>query len=88
MYAQTPIIILVWNNNGYREIKSFMVDNQITPEGVDLNTPDFVAIAQASGLQAEHLKSADDLINALERAVASLKPALIQIEEHLYHSKK
>ncbi|MFD2205385.1 5-guanidino-2-oxopentanoate decarboxylase [Kiloniella antarctica] len=88
MDAQTPIIILVWNNNGYREIKSFMVDNQITPEGVDLSTPDFAAIAQAYGLQAEHLSSADDLINALERAVASQKPALIQIEEHLYHSKK
>ncbi|WP_419904501.1 5-guanidino-2-oxopentanoate decarboxylase [Kiloniella sp.] len=84
MDAMTPIIILVWNNDGYREIKSYMEDNKIKPEGVDLTTPDFPTIAQAYGLHAEHLKTADDLPNALGRAVSSGKPALIQIEEQLY----
>ncbi len=85
MDAKTPVIILVWNNDGYREIKSYMEDNKIKPEGVDLTTPDFPAIARAYGLHAEHLQSANDLPNALERAVSTGKPVLIQIEEQLYN---
>ncbi|MEH6633396.1 MAG: 5-guanidino-2-oxopentanoate decarboxylase [Halopseudomonas aestusnigri] len=85
MDAQTPIIVLVWNNDGYQEIKTYMEDNKIKPEGVDLTTPDFPAIARAYGLHAEHLRSAKDLPNALERAVSTGKPALIQIEEQLYY---
>ncbi|WP_020593418.1 5-guanidino-2-oxopentanoate decarboxylase [Kiloniella laminariae] len=84
--ANTSVIILVWNNDGYQEIKSYMEDNAIVPEGVDLTTPDFPAIARAYGLQAEHLSSAEDFPTTLKRLAASGKPALIQIEERLFCS--
>ncbi|MCZ4280237.1 5-guanidino-2-oxopentanoate decarboxylase [Kiloniella laminariae] len=82
--ANTPIIILVWNNNGYQEIKTYMEDNAIVPEGVELTTPDFPAIARAYGLEAEHLHTAVDLPDRLKSALTSGKPTLIQIEEHLF----
>ena len=39
--AGAPIIVLVWNNRGYGEIKSYFMERGIAPIGVDLTTPDF-----------------------------------------------
>jgi acetolactate synthase-1/2/3 large subunit len=36
--AGTPIIVLVWNNRGYGEIKTYMEERGVPPEGVDLAT--------------------------------------------------
>ena len=51
--ANTPIILLVWNNSGYGEIKAFMLEKDIPTEGVDIFTPDFLKIAEAYGVHAE-----------------------------------
>ncbi|MHC8509020.1 MAG: 5-guanidino-2-oxopentanoate decarboxylase [Rhodospirillales bacterium] len=75
------LIVIVWNNRGYGEIKKFMIERQIKPEGVDLLTPDFIAIARACGLGAETLENADDLEAALARAQAHDGPYLIDIDE-------
>ncbi len=44
--ARTPIIVLLWNNQGYEEIKKYMVNRAIEPVGVDIYTPDFIAVAK------------------------------------------
>ncbi len=79
--AETPIVLLVWNNNGYGEIKAFMLEKNIATEGVDLFTPDFLAIAGAYGFSAEKLSSLDDIETTLSNAVSSNSPWLIQLEE-------
>lgn len=68
MDEQTPVIFVVWNNNGYQEIEHYMRDNQIKPEGVTPSAPDFAAVARAYGMPAERLEGVDGLAPALSRA--------------------
>ncbi len=79
-----PLIVLVWNNRGYGEIKSAMIGKNVNPVGVDLLTPDFVAIARSWGMQANKLEKPDDLTVLLQDAVKSGQPTLIEIDETLY----
>jgi acetolactate synthase-1/2/3 large subunit len=81
MDARTPIIVLVWNNRGYGEIKDYMQARGIAPEGVDLTTPDFCAIASAYGLAAERLKTRQALGGLLKAAAVRPIPTLIEIDE-------
>ena len=79
--ARTPVIILVWNNRGYGEIKSFMVSRQIAPIGVDIGTPDFLALARAFGAAAEALNDLSHLPRLLVEAADRPGPTLIDIDE-------
>jgi acetolactate synthase-1/2/3 large subunit len=81
MDAKTPIIVLVWNNRGYGEIKTYMESRGIRPEGVDLTTPDFCAIARAYGLDAERLEKRTNLGTLLKAAAARSIPTLIDVDE-------
>jgi acetolactate synthase-1/2/3 large subunit len=81
MDAGTPIIVLAWNNLGYGEIKSYFLARGIAPEGVDLTTPDFVAIARAYGWQAERLAALGKLPERLQAAAARTTPTLIEVDE-------
>ena len=53
----------------------------IAPEGVDLTTPDFCAIARAYGLAAERLDTTAALGGLLKAAAARPIPTLIEIDE-------
>jgi acetolactate synthase-1/2/3 large subunit len=44
--AKLPVIMLLYDNKGYGEIKSYMVSKNIPPLGVDLYTPDFIGIGR------------------------------------------
>ena len=76
-----PVIVLVWNNQGYGEIKSYMERHQITPVGVDLHTPDFVLIGQAYGCAAERMTDLAELPGLLREAAARAGPTIIEFEE-------
>jgi acetolactate synthase-1/2/3 large subunit len=76
-----PVIVLVWNNRGYGEIKSYMIGRQIAPVGVDLHTPDFVGIARAYGMAAERMETLDALPALLVEAAARRGPTLIEFDE-------
>ena len=75
--------ILVWNNNGYGEIKRYMVERDIPTIGVDIYTPDFVAIAKGFGCLAETVSSREEFVDALQRAQQASKPTLIDVPEQL-----
>ncbi len=75
------VIFLVWNNNGYQEIETYMRDNGITPEGVKPGAPDFLKTAEAYGLPARRLANVDELPAALREASARKGPSLIEIHE-------
>ncbi len=81
--AETPIIVLLWNNCGYGEIKSYFAARDIPPIGVDLTTPDFCALARAYGWQAERLDAFDALSSTLRAAAARNTPTLVEIDEAL-----
>lgn len=78
----TPLIIVVWNNSGYGEIKSFMIDNGVKPDGVDLTPPDFSLLAQAYGIDFCRLAESDlsaDLATVLAKANRSASGMLVEI---------
>ena len=78
---RVPVIILVWNNQGYGEIKSFMIAREIQPQGVDIGAPDLCAIASGYGVHAERLDALQDLPHLLREAAARKGPTLIDIDE-------
>ncbi|WP_017901493.1 5-guanidino-2-oxopentanoate decarboxylase [Pseudomonas asplenii] len=82
--ASTPVIVLLWNNQGYEEIKRYMVNRAITPVGVDIHTPDFVAVARGLGCAAEAASTEDSLRNALRTAAGRSGPTLIEIDQTLW----
>ncbi|AZE50757.1 Acetohydroxy acid synthase [Pseudomonas chlororaphis] len=79
--ARTPIIVLLWNNQGYEEIKKYMVNRDIEPVGVDIYTPDFIGVAKALGCVAEAIDSVDGLRDALRAASDRQGPTLIEIDQ-------
>jgi len=79
--AQLPVIVLLWNNQGYGEIRKYMRRHEVTPIGVDLATPDFIAIARAFGCHAEQVADASQLSAALARTAGRTLPSVIEIDE-------
>ncbi|MFD2642288.1 5-guanidino-2-oxopentanoate decarboxylase [Pseudomonas japonica] len=79
--AQVPLIVLLWNNQGYEEIKRYMVNRAIEPVGVDIHTPDFVTIAKGFGCVAEVANDVAALQAALVAAAARQGPTLIEIDQ-------
>ncbi|NVZ29751.1 5-guanidino-2-oxopentanoate decarboxylase [Pseudomonas gingeri] len=82
--ARTPIIVLLWNNQGYEEIKKYMVNRAITPVGVDIYTPDFIGVARALGCAAEAVSGVETLRTALELAADRQGPTLIEVDQRLW----
>jgi acetolactate synthase-1/2/3 large subunit len=79
--AGTPIVVLLWNNRGYGEIKTYMTEAGIAPIGVDLHTPDFLGLARAFGCSAAAAGSAAELRDLLIASGGSARPTLIEIDE-------
>ncbi|WP_409297928.1 5-guanidino-2-oxopentanoate decarboxylase [Pseudomonas sp. KCJK8993] len=80
--AQTPVIVVLWNNQGYEEIKKYMVNRAIEPVGVDIYTPDFITVAKGLGCAAERVDSVAQLRAALRLAVDRQGPSLIEIDQN------
>ncbi|MBA1202224.1 5-guanidino-2-oxopentanoate decarboxylase [Pseudomonas capeferrum] len=78
--ARVGIIVLLWNNQGYGEIKRYMERSDITPLGVDIHTPDFIALARGFGCQAERARDHAHL-QSLLRAAPTDRPLLIEVAE-------
>ena len=79
--ARLPVVVLLWNNQGYGEIKKYMLRHDVATIGVDLVTPDFVAIARGFGCAAERVASPGELVAALERHRGREVPSVIEIDE-------
>lgn len=78
--AQVGIIVLLWNNQGYGEIKRYMERRAITPLGVDIYTPDFLTIARGFGCLAERARDHAHL-QTLLREAPSDRPLIIEVNE-------
>jgi acetolactate synthase-1/2/3 large subunit len=76
-----PIIVLLWNNRGYREIRAGMHAAGVEPLGVDIDAPDFLAAARALGCAAERVCDLDALEVALRRAAGETLPTVIELLE-------
>jgi len=79
--ANAPIIILLWNNRGYGEIKRYMQNKNIPVIGVDIYTPDFLALARGFGCHAERASSFEHLRVLLQTAARAERPTVIELVE-------
>lgn len=75
--AKLPIILMLHDNKGYGEIKSYMVSLNIPPLGVDLFTPDFMALGKAYGWNTERIEDLDGLKAALVAAASQDEPTML-----------
>ncbi|MEW5505509.1 5-guanidino-2-oxopentanoate decarboxylase [Pseudomonas antarctica] len=82
--ARVPVIVLLWNNQGYEEIKKYMLNRAIEPVGVDIYTPDFIGVAKALGCAAESIQGIAQLRTALRAAADRQGPTLIEIDQGLW----
>lgn len=78
---QVPVIVLLWNNSGYSEIKSYMISNQIPAIGVDIYTPDFQILAKGFGCEAVRVQRLADLPAQLRAAAARRTATIIELGE-------
>ena len=72
--SRVPVVVLVWNNRAYGEIRNYMVDSGIAPIGVELYTPDLVAVARGYGCAAERASNPDHLAALLAEAGGHDRP--------------
>jgi acetolactate synthase-1/2/3 large subunit len=79
--AETPVIVLLWNNLGYGEIKRYMQTRGIPLIGVDIYTPDFLTLAKGFGCAAARASSFDHLHGLLEDAAQAARPTVIEVME-------
>ena len=75
--AKVPVVLMLHDNKGYGEIKSYMLAQNVPPLGVDLFTPDLAAIAAACGWRVDRPASLSDLPDMLRRGVAADAPTMI-----------
>ncbi|SEC36171.1 5-guanidino-2-oxopentanoate decarboxylase [Rhodobacter sp. 24-YEA-8] len=75
--AEVPVILLVHDNSGYGEIKSYMVAKNIPTLGVDIYTPDLAAIAAASGWHVERVSELETLPGFLREGAARKGPTML-----------
>lgn len=79
------LVIILWNNQGYQEIKRFMKNADIPTIGVDIYTPDFLTIAQGFGCNTYELKSLDEITTAIMQTRNENVPTVIMINEDDYY---
>lgn len=82
--ARQPVIVLLWNNFGYGEIRKYMNAREITPVGVDPYTPDFMMLARGFGCEAALAATPAELTTALRAAAARNVPTVIEIREDVW----
>jgi acetolactate synthase-1/2/3 large subunit len=75
-----PLVVVVFNDGAYgnvRNMQKSLHGNRVI--GSDLANPDFVRLAESFGISGQRVKDADGLRRALEKALASGAPALIEV---------
>jgi acetolactate synthase-1/2/3 large subunit len=79
--AKAGVIVLLWNNYGYGEIKRYMDNRGIPQIGVDIYTPDLLAAARALGCDAERATSFEHLAELLQRGAHADRPTVVELLE-------
>ena len=79
-----PVIFIIWNNYGYKEIKDYMVSEAINPIGVDLKPPNFELQAKSFNLKYYGLINRNNLVKTLNIAIKNNRPSILEILENEY----
>ena len=76
-----PVIVCVFNDKGYGVLRTIEARTfEGRNFGVELQTPDFVAVAKAMGVAAEPVGSAAEFADAFQRGIDTNGPYLLDID--------
>lgn len=81
--ARLPIIILLWHNAGYEEIRRYMDAHEVPRLGVDIRAPDFQQVAAGFGCASRRVDSPATLAEALATRPGGA-PCLIEVDAHAW----
>jgi len=76
-----PLPIILWNNEGLKQIQDDMKLRDIELVGVTGINPDFIALAKSCGCHALRIDSAQGLTDAVAAAFKADRPTLIEVME-------
>ena len=79
-----PIIFVVWNNNGYKEIEDSMLLEGISPVGSSPKPPNFRLQALSYDLSYYLIENRHDLIKTVTIALKKNMPSIVEIRETTY----
>ena len=74
--------IILWNNQGLKQIQDDMVQREIELVGVTGINPDFMALAQSCHCHAIRAETAEQVRAAVRQSLAADRPTLIEVGEH------
>ena len=69
MRLKTPIVIIIWNDQGYGLIEWKQMNQFGRPSNVSFNNPDFVKYAESFGAKGYRIENTEDLLPTLARAI-------------------
>ncbi len=74
------VAVIIWNNRGYGEIKTSMIDAGVKPQGVDHVPPQWSMLAGAYGLPHRLVRDRLGLAESLRQFGAARAPLVIEID--------
>jgi thiamine pyrophosphate-dependent acetolactate synthase large subunit-like protein len=73
--------VVMWNNDGYGQIRDGLVQRGVPEIGVNLKNPDHLALARAFGCEAVRPASLEELKRSVGQALAAEQPTLIEVRQ-------
>ncbi len=80
---ELPLPIILWDNDGLKEIEDSMVRAQIAPNAVHTRNPDFCRLAEAFGAQATKPVTLAEMQDAVRAAFRANGPTLIHVRSDI-----
>ena len=75
-----PIVIVLWHNDGYGEIRDNFERLDIPLIGVDLEMPDFLTVARGFGCNAKRAGNLGEFRRLLQNGLEADRPTLLEIQ--------
>ncbi len=74
-----PIVIFVWNDNGYGLIEWKQKNQYGHSFGTEVTNPDFVKLAESFGAVGMRIEKTEDVQDTLKKAFAVNKPVVVEV---------
>lgn len=78
--AGAGVILVLWNNRCYGEIRDSMLAREVPPLGVDILAPDFAALARACHVRHHRVAGLEALGALLGELDGGAEPHLVELD--------
>ena len=78
---ELPLIVLLWNNQGYGEIRRYMEEGGLPLIGVNIKTPHFEPLATGFGAGYRRITAKQQLLDALKTDIKGKQPFIYEVDE-------